>query len=132
MTARPATALRFGLNLLLGICLAVQATAALAMGASMALALAADAPSVDVATAAADRAPCHGLEAPRGTDEPPSAPACCVDGGVLCEWACGKVPPLAIPRIVLPAAERPPGPAPADARPVLPWPVSSLLRPPIG
>ena len=132
MIPRPATVIRFGLNLLLGVCLAMQATTALAMGASMALAMTADASSTDAATAAADLPPCHGVEASQGTADPSSPPACCVDGGGLCQWACGSVPPLATTRITLTTCERPLGPFQADAKPVLSWPVSSLLRPPIG
>lgn len=129
MMPRPATVLRLGLNLLLGVCLTIQATTALAMGASMALAMSATAPALE---AAADLPPCHGVDAAHGKADPSSVPACCVDGGGLCQWACGSLPPLAINRIALTTVERPWVPFHADANRVLPWPVSSLLRPPIG
>lgn len=132
MTLRPATALRLSLHLLLALCLTVQAGAAMAMGTSMALAMAAAHADETAALPASDLPPCHRVEAANAGDEPSPLPACCVDGGGLCQWACASVPPLAVARITLATSERPPGPVPTDAKPVLPWPVSSLLRPPIG
>lgn len=147
MTARPATALRLGLHLLLAACLLLQATVAFALGTTMATA-ATDAPSAAAGTsvegsdhapsahASADAVPpCHAaMVATAAVDHPQTqaAHACCSGDGGLCEWVCAGAPPLAVARfaMVLPTAIVAPAPTIAVAAPQ--WPVSTPLRPPIA